>query len=93
VRLLPTVEVVPADVHDEAQLRRLVAGHDAVVNWWPSCTAVPQPSSACMSMLPQKLAAACTAAGVRRLVHVSALGVGPEAPSNYLRSKTRARRC
>ena len=26
--------------------------------------------------------------GVRRVVHVSALGVGPGAPSNYLRSKT-----
>jgi NADH dehydrogenase len=38
--------------------------------------------------LPRRLARACTVAGVRRLVHVSALGVGPGAPSNYLRTKT-----
>jgi len=41
--------------------------------------------------LPQKLARACTAAGVRRLVHVSALGADAlqpqSAPSMYLRSK------
>ena len=29
LRLLPTVEVVPADVHDDAQLDKLVAGCDA----------------------------------------------------------------
>jgi NADH dehydrogenase len=38
--------------------------------------------------LPRRLAQACLSAGVRRLVHVSALGVGPGAPSMYLRSKT-----
>jgi NADH dehydrogenase len=37
--------------------------------------------------LPQRVAAACKAAGVRRVVHVSALGVAPDAPSRYLRSK------
>ena len=36
----------------------------------------------------QRLARACKSAGVARLVHVSALGVGRQAPSNYLRSKT-----
>jgi NADH dehydrogenase len=33
------------------------------------------------------VAAACRAAGIRRVIHVSALGVAPDAPSNYLRSK------
>jgi len=41
--------------------------------------------------LPRKLASACQAANVRRVVHVSALGVGAGAagqePSRYLRSK------
>jgi len=88
VRTLPTVEVVQADVHDEAQLRRLVAGMDAVIH----LVAILHGSEAAFQhvhvALPRKLAAACRAEGVRRLVHVSALGVGPGAPSNYLRSKT-----
>ncbi len=37
--------------------------------------------------LPQKIAAAAQAAGVRRVLHVSALKAAPDAPSGYLRSK------
>jgi uncharacterized protein YbjT (DUF2867 family) len=88
IATLPTVELLPADVHDEATLRRLLAGQDAVVN----LVAILHGSAAAFQHvhvdLPRKLAAACGAAGVRRLVHVSALGVGPNSPSNYLRSKT-----
>jgi hypothetical protein len=40
-----------------------------------------------MSNLPKKIIAACKVAGVRRLVHMSALGANPEAPSEYLASK------
>ena len=92
LQLLPTVQLVPADVHDEAQLRRLVEGADAVVN----LVAILHGSDAAFERvhveLPRKLAAACQAANVRRVVHVSALGVGvgPASgaePSRYLRSK------
>lgn len=91
--MLPTVEVVESDVHDPQQLDALVQGADAVVN----LVAILHGSAAQFERthvtLPQQLAAACQRAGVRRLVHVSALGV-PEgdpasAPSNYLRSKAR----
>ncbi len=37
--------------------------------------------------LPRRLAQACATAGVRRVVHVSALGADAQAPSRYLRSK------
>lgn len=88
VRFLPNVDLLQADVHDEASLRRLLTGCDAVVN----LVAILHGSAAAFEQvhvaLPRKLAQACQAAGVRRLVHVSALGVGPDAPSNYLRSKT-----
>ena len=88
VRALPTVQVVPANVHDDADLARLVAGCDAVVN----LVAILHGSAAEFERvhvaLPKRLAQACKAAGVQRLVQVSALGVGPGAPSNYLRSKT-----
>jgi uncharacterized protein YbjT (DUF2867 family) len=88
LRALPTVEVVQADVHDDAALARLVAGCDAVVN----LVAILHGSAAAFDrvhvQLPRHMAQACRAAGVQRLVHVSALGVGEGAPSNYLRSKT-----
>jgi uncharacterized protein YbjT (DUF2867 family) len=85
---LPTVRVVRADVHDEAQLGTLVRGCDAVIN----LVAILHGSAAAFERahveLPRKLARACAAQGVRRVVHVSALGVGASAPSLYLRSKT-----
>ena len=37
--------------------------------------------------LPKKIVAACKAAGVRRLVHMSALNADPKGTSEYLRSK------
>lgn len=88
VRPLPNVDVVQADVHDPAALAALLAGCDAVVN----LVAILHGSAAAFERvhveLPRRLAAACRSAGVTRLVHVSALGVGPAAPSDYLRSKT-----
>jgi NADH dehydrogenase len=86
---LPLLEVVQADVHDEAALTRLVTGRDAVVN----LVAILHGNAAAFEKthveLPQKLARACAAAGVRRLVHVSALGAALDAPSMYQRSKAR----
>jgi NADH dehydrogenase len=90
VQFLPTVDPVECDVHDDAQLARLVAGHDAVVN----LIAILHGSAADFDKvhvrLARRLAGACAAAGVRRLVHVSALGVSADAPSSYLRSKAEA---
>jgi NADH dehydrogenase len=90
VRSLPTVEVVAADVHDDIALAALLgSGIDAVVN----LVAILQGSAAAFERahvsLPERLGRLASAAGVQRLVHVSALGVGESAPSNYLRSKAR----
>lgn len=88
LRALPTLELVQADVHDATQLARVLAGADAVVN----LVAILHGSDAAFGHvhvdLPRTLARVCHEQGVRRLVHVSALGVGPGAPSRYLRSKT-----
>jgi NADH dehydrogenase len=87
LRPLPTVTVLEADVHDDAALVRLVAGHDAVIN----LVAILHGDEAAFRRvhvdLPRRLAAACETAQVRRVLHFSALGVAADAPSLYLRSK------
>ena len=92
LRSLPTLELVDANVHDDAQLAQLVAGRDAVIN----LVAVLHGSEAEFQKahvdLPRRLGAACVAAKVRRVVHVSALGVSEAAPSRYLRSKAAGER-
>lgn len=85
VQSLPGVTVVQADVFRD--LPRLLPGHDAVVH----LIAILQGSAAAFEQvhveLPRRIAAAMSTAGLTRLVHVSALGVSPQAPSRYLRSK------
>jgi NADH dehydrogenase len=96
--VLPTVEVVEADIHDSAVLRRLLAGRDAVINLVGILHDTGRPTSASGGRygaafaaahveLPRTLVAACQELGVRRLLHVSALGADPAGPSGYLRSK------
>jgi uncharacterized protein YbjT (DUF2867 family) len=89
LQLLPTLEIACGDVHDEAALARMLRDTDAVIN----LVAILHGSAAEFERvhvrLPARLAAACQAAGVRRVVHVSALGVAVDAPSRYLRSKAR----
>ncbi len=87
LQVLPTVDLVVCNVHDAAALPGLLAGADAVVH----LVAILHGSEADFDrvhvQLPRQLAAACGAAGVQRVVHVSALGVAAGAPSAYLRSK------
>jgi NADH dehydrogenase len=82
--LLPTVDVVQADVHDDATLRGLVQSADAVINL---VGILHGDFERAHVQLPQRIAAACTQAGVQRLLHVSALKAAADAPSAYLRSK------
>jgi NADH dehydrogenase len=84
---LPTVEVAPANLHDDAQLARLVAGQDAVINLVGILHGSEADFRRVHAELPARLASACRQAGVRRLIHVSALGASASAPSRYLRSK------
>lgn len=83
--LLPTVEVIEADVGAPGALERLVRGQDAVINM---VGVLHGPSFAKAHVeLPTALVAACRASGVKRLVHMSALGAAPDGPSEYLRTK------
>ncbi|HET9821644.1 MAG TPA: complex I NDUFA9 subunit family protein [Burkholderiaceae bacterium] len=87
VRVLPTVEVRECDVHDDRSLTRAIAGADAVINLVAILHGDAADFDHVHVTLPRRLGAACAAVGVRRVVHVSALGVSETAPSMYLRSK------
>ncbi len=97
--LLPTVDVIETDVFAPGVLERLARGKQLVINlvgilhgrrgradqrgpndYGPDFARVHVE-------LPQAVVRACRAAGVRRLLHMSALGASPSAPSEYLRSK------
>ncbi len=87
--LLPTVDVVAADIHDAAQLSQVIAGSDAVINLVGVLHEGRGSSSfaAAHVELPLKIVAACQQQGVRRLLHMSALNADAGAPSAYLRTK------
>ena len=83
--LLPTVDVIEADLRDPKVLGELAAGRDAVVNL---AGILHGPEFAATHIeLAQAVVNACRAGGVMRLLHMSALGADPQAPSAYLRSK------
>ena len=88
LRPLPNVEIVQADVHAGAALQGLLAGADAVVNLIAILHGSERDFNQAHVEFPRQLVAACHAVGLRRVLHVSALGVGVQAPSLYLRSKS-----
>jgi NADH dehydrogenase len=97
--MLPMVDVVEADQRDPVALARLAGGCDAAINLAGilharrASAAEQGPNryspdfAAAHVELAQAVVGACRKAGVRRLLHMSALGADPKAPSEYLRSK------
>lgn len=90
--MLPTSEVVVADIQDAATLKSLVRDCDAVINLVGVLHDGRRKAgfNAAHVGLASKLVAACRETGVRRLLHMSALHAGAERPSEYLRSKGEA---
>ena len=89
VQTLPGLTVIETDVHDDAALAALMAGHSAVVNLIAVLHGDEARFERMHVQLPQRIAAAMRQAGVERLVHVSALGADLQGPSLYQRSKAR----
>jgi uncharacterized protein YbjT (DUF2867 family) len=89
LQMLPLVDVIEADPHDSSSLAPLLAGHDAVVNLVAILHGTQAAFDKAHVQLPLELARACEASGLRRIVHISALGASTGSPSMYQRSKAR----
>lgn len=93
--LLPTIDVVECDVHDEATLDQLMRGKDAVINLigilhgsnGAHGSRYGREFAKAHVELPQRIIAACGKHGVARFLHMSALGADSNGPSMYQRSK------
>ena len=90
--VMPTCEVVETNVHLASNLDTHLAGCDAVVN----LTGILNEHAGAgegfgdvHAELPGKLVEACRRHRIERMLHMSALGVGADAPSEYLRTKFR----
>lgn len=89
---LPYLDLEVADIHDDATLRRLFAGRDAVINlvgglhggqgdpYGPGFRRLHVE-------LPRRIVQACVEMKVPRYLHMSALGASPAGASMYQRSK------
>ena len=93
IQHVPTLTVLELDIHNEVALTQAMQGVDAVVNLVAILHGSPAAFERVHVELPQKIGRACVKNGVKRLVHISALGANAEhtetPPSNYLRSKSR----
>ena len=90
--VLPSAQVIEADVHDPAVLKRAFQGLDVVVNLVGILNEPGRDGKGferAHAELPAKVVQACRQSGVARLLHMSALHASPEGPSHYLRSKGR----
>lgn len=85
--VLPTVEVVEADIHDPAALAEMCRGMDAVINLVGILHGDAQAFARAHVELPAKLLRACQDAGVGRLLHMSALGADLDSRSLYQQTK------
>lgn len=86
--LLPNVQVVECNVQDYQALNSALRGVDAVINLIGVLHQSRQHSfNAMHHQLPAQLAKICVDLNIKRLLHMSSLRAGKNAPSQYLRSK------
>jgi NADH dehydrogenase len=85
--VLPTAEVIEADIHNPAVLERLFAGQDVVINLVGILHGSHKDFIRAHVKLPHKVMDACRATGVKRLLHMSALGADTGSKSFYQHSK------
>ncbi len=94
--VLPTLELIEANIHDPAALTELCRGSSAVINLVGILNEAGSDGSGFRRAhveLTEKALRACREAGVQRYLHMSALGADAEhGPSHYQRTKGEAER-
>ncbi len=89
--VLPGVSLVEGDIYDEAFLRRALYDCDAVINLVGILNEKGDDGAGFRHAhvaLPRRITNACSALGIERLLHMSALNADPvNGTSHYLRSK------
>ncbi len=88
--VFPTLDLVETDIHYASRLNVHFRDCDAVINLvgiLNEGSGLNHRFSEAHSLLPAKVTEACQFNGIKRLLHMSALGVDPEGPSNYLKTK------
>lgn len=91
--VLPSVEIVVNNRFDQTALRELFRGSDVVINLIGILNERGHSGKGfyyAHTEIAQNVLRASQEAGVRRLLHMSALNANPDAPSYYLRSKGQA---
>lgn len=85
------IKAIRCDAADAAQVAEAVHGVDAVINLVGILYETPGRKFQDLHVgVSRTIAEACAAAGVNRLVQVSALGANPESDSDYARTKAEA---
>ncbi|HEU5423434.1 MAG TPA: complex I NDUFA9 subunit family protein, partial [Nitrolancea sp.] len=91
--VLPTLTLTQADVYDAGVLREAFLGSDAVINLVGILNERGHKGAGFREAhvtLTEAVIEACRGAGVRRLLHMSALNADKQGPSHYLRTKGEA---
>ena len=91
--VLPTAQLVDGNIADNGFLADVFRGHDVVINLVAVLNERRRGDfERIHGKLPARVVEACRAAGVKRLLHMSALHASAEAPSQYLQSKAMGER-
>lgn len=88
--VIPNLELVQADIHDPAVLRKHFAESEVVINLVGILNSRPRDGREFQQVhaeLPKSVVDICRQTGVQRLLHMSALGAANDAPSKYQQSK------
>ena len=88
--VMPTCEIVETNVHEASNLHAHLSGCDVVVNLagiLNEHAGAGERFRDVHAELPGKLVEACRHHRIGRMLHMSAIGVGADAPSEYLRTR------